>query len=82
MKRCCDSSGSWCASIRRSCSHGPSHVVCGSYVAALAARYTSSATRCWHADDVYIGADLRGVLDILIEVLGLRGTHRHRGVTL
>ncbi|MGF6093964.1 PLP-dependent aminotransferase family protein [Pseudomonas sp. 18175] len=41
--------------------------------AALAARYTSSPTRCWHADDVYIGADLRGVLDILIEVLGLRG---------
>lgn len=42
--------------------------------AALAARYTSSPTRCWHADDVYIGADLRGVLDILVEVLGLRGT--------
>lgn len=42
--------------------------------AALAARYTSSPTRCWHADDVYIGADLRGVLDILIEVLGLRGS--------
>ncbi|KAB0512884.1 PLP-dependent aminotransferase family protein [Pseudomonas extremorientalis] len=42
--------------------------------AALAARYTSSPTRCWHADDIYIGADLRGVLDILIEVLGLRGT--------
>ncbi|PIB66813.1 PLP-dependent aminotransferase family protein [Pseudomonas sp. 2822-17] len=42
--------------------------------AALAARYTSSPTHCWHADDVYIGADLRGVLDILIEVLGLRGT--------
>ncbi|MGE1155220.1 PLP-dependent aminotransferase family protein [Pseudomonas kitaguniensis] len=41
--------------------------------AALAARYTSSPTRCWHADDVYIGADLQGVLDILIEVLGLRG---------
>lgn len=41
--------------------------------AALAARYTSSPTRCWHADDVYVGADLRGVLDILIEVLGLRG---------
>jgi len=40
----------------------------------LAARYTSSPTRCWQADDVYIGADLRGVLDILIEVLGLRGT--------
>ncbi|MDB1111121.1 DNA-binding transcriptional regulator, MocR family, contains an aminotransferase domain [Pseudomonas extremaustralis] len=42
--------------------------------AALAARYTSSPTRCWHADDVYIGADLRGVLEILVEVLGLRGT--------
>lgn len=42
--------------------------------AALAARYTSSPTHCWQADDVYIGADLRGVLDILIEVLGLRGT--------
>ncbi len=42
--------------------------------AALAARYTTSPTRCWHADDVYIGADLRGVLDILIDVLGLRGT--------
>lgn len=42
--------------------------------AALAARYTSSPTRCWHADDVYLGADLRGVLDILIDVLGLRGT--------
>ena len=42
--------------------------------AALAARYTSSPSRCWHADDVYIGADLRGVLDILIEVLGLRGS--------
>lgn len=42
--------------------------------AALAARYTSSPTYCWQADDVYIGADLRGVLDILIEVLGLRGS--------
>ena len=42
--------------------------------AVLAARYTSSPTHCWHADDVYIGADLRGVLDILFEVLGLRGT--------
>ncbi|MCP1506550.1 DNA-binding transcriptional MocR family regulator [Pseudomonas marginalis] len=40
---------------------------------ALAARYTSSPTRCWQADDVYIGADLRGVLEILIDVLGLRG---------
>ncbi|MFC6336611.1 aminotransferase class I/II-fold pyridoxal phosphate-dependent enzyme [Pseudomonas sp. CCM 7891] len=41
--------------------------------AALAARYTSSPTRCWQADDVYIGADLRGVLEILIEVLDLKG---------
>ena len=40
---------------------------------ALAARYTSSPVRCWHADDVYIGADLRGVLEILITVLGLKG---------
>lgn len=42
--------------------------------AALAARYTSSPTRCWQADEVYIGADLRGVLEILIDVLGLKGT--------
>lgn len=41
--------------------------------ATLAARYTSSPARCWHADDVYIGADLRGVLEILITVLELRG---------
>ncbi|CAH0137026.1 PLP-dependent aminotransferase family protein [Pseudomonas brassicacearum] len=41
--------------------------------AALAARYTSSPARCWNADDVYIGADLRGVLEILIAVLALRG---------
>ncbi|WP_350600629.1 PLP-dependent aminotransferase family protein [Pseudomonas sp. 65/3-MNA-CIBAN-0223] len=40
--------------------------------AALAARYTTSPQRCWHAEDVYIGADLRGVLEILIEVLSLR----------
>lgn len=39
----------------------------------LAARYTSSMTNCWHADDVYVGADLRGVLEILISVLELRG---------
>ena len=40
--------------------------------AALAARYTSSPARCWNADDVYIGADLRGVLEILIAVLALK----------
>ncbi|MBV4485037.1 PLP-dependent aminotransferase family protein [Pseudomonas sp. SWRI153] len=39
---------------------------------ALAARYTCSTADCWHADDVYIGADLRGVLEILISVLELR----------
>lgn len=39
---------------------------------ALAARYTTSPVRCWHADDVYIGADLRGVLEILIAVLCLK----------
>ncbi|EJM48661.1 transcriptional regulator with HTH domain and aminotransferase domain [Pseudomonas sp. GM33] len=39
---------------------------------ALAARYTTSPMRYWHADDVYIGADLRGVLEILIAVLGLK----------
>jgi DNA-binding transcriptional MocR family regulator len=39
---------------------------------ALAARYTTSPVRCWHANDVYIGADLRGVLEILIAVLGLK----------
>ncbi|MFY0727391.1 PLP-dependent aminotransferase family protein [Pseudomonas sp. NFX15] len=39
---------------------------------ALAARYTTSPMRYWHADDVYIGADLRGVLEILITVLGLK----------
>lgn len=38
----------------------------------LAARYTTSSTHCWHADDVYIGADLRAVLEILIAVLELR----------
>lgn len=40
---------------------------------ALAARYTTSPMRCWHADDVYIGADLRGVLEILISALDLKG---------
>ncbi len=39
---------------------------------ALAARYTSSTEHFWHADDIYIGADLRGVLEILISVLELR----------
>ncbi|MBI6635644.1 PLP-dependent aminotransferase family protein [Pseudomonas paralactis] len=42
--------------------------------AALAARYTSSPSHCWQADEVYIGADLQGVLEILIDALGLKGT--------
>jgi DNA-binding transcriptional MocR family regulator len=42
--------------------------------AALAARYTSSPTHCWQADEVYIGADVRGVLEILIDALDLKGT--------
>ena len=52
----------------------PSSQPCGELElrTALAARYTSSPVRCWHADDVYIGADLRGVLEILIAVLGLK----------
>ena len=52
----------------------PSSQPCGELElrTALAARYTTSPTRCWHADDVYIGADLRGVLEILIVVLGLK----------
>lgn len=39
---------------------------------AVAARYTTTPVRCWHADDVYIGADLRGVLEILIAVWCLK----------
>ncbi|WP_025109617.1 PLP-dependent aminotransferase family protein [Pseudomonas sp. H1h] len=38
----------------------------------LAARYTTSPSQCWHAEDVYIGADLRGVLEILVAVLQLK----------
>ncbi|SEI20117.1 DNA-binding transcriptional regulator, MocR family, contains an aminotransferase domain [Pseudomonas asplenii] len=42
--------------------------------AALAVRYTTSAQRYWHADDVYIGADLRGVLETLMAALSLKHT--------
>ncbi|MGH8389422.1 MAG: PLP-dependent aminotransferase family protein [Pseudomonas sp.] len=41
---------------------------------ALAARYTTSPVRCWNAEDVYIGADLRGVLEILVDALELKDT--------
>ncbi|MGY2223012.1 aminotransferase-like domain-containing protein [Pseudomonas gingeri] len=39
---------------------------------ALAVRYTTSAQRYWHADDVYIGADLRSVLETLMAALSLK----------
>lgn len=42
--------------------------------AALAVRYTSSPQRYWHADDVYIGADLRSVLETLLAALALEGS--------
>jgi DNA-binding transcriptional MocR family regulator len=41
--------------------------------AALAARYTRSAQRYWCADDVYIGVDVRAVLEIMLHALELRG---------
>ncbi|WP_277961192.1 aminotransferase-like domain-containing protein [Pseudomonas sp. RIT-To-2] len=40
---------------------------------ALAGRYTQSGAHQWHADHVYLGSDLRGVLDITFEALGLAG---------
>ena len=39
----------------------------------LAARYTSSPQRFWCAEDVYVGADLRAVLEILFTVMCLKG---------
>lgn len=39
----------------------------------LAARYTTCAHHCWHPDNVYVGADLRGVLKVVLDALGLRG---------
>ncbi|WP_225920181.1 PLP-dependent aminotransferase family protein [Pseudomonas vanderleydeniana] len=42
--------------------------------AALAVRYTTSARRYWHADDVYIGADVRSVLETLMAALSLKHT--------
>jgi DNA-binding transcriptional MocR family regulator len=40
---------------------------------ALAARYTVSTQRCWLPENVYIGADLCGMLSIVLEALQLRG---------
>lgn len=39
----------------------------------LAARYTSSPQRFWCAEDVYVGPDLRAVLEVLLAVMRLRG---------
>lgn len=39
---------------------------------ALAGRYTTSPQRSWHADHVYLGADLRAVLETLIAALSLK----------
>ncbi|NBA98310.1 PLP-dependent aminotransferase family protein [Pseudomonas sp. R5(2019)] len=41
---------------------------------ALAARYTCSAERHWCADDVYIGADVRAVLETLCAAMELAGS--------
>lgn len=41
---------------------------------ALAARYTVSTRRCWLPENVYVGADLCGMLSIVLEALQLRGT--------
>ncbi|MFJ4143034.1 PLP-dependent aminotransferase family protein [Pseudomonas sp. NPDC089734] len=42
--------------------------------AALAARYTRDAQRCWHPENVYVGSDMQGVLMAIIDVLQLRDT--------
>lgn len=39
---------------------------------ALAAHYTSSAERCWHPDNVFIGPDKTGVLKTVLKALQLR----------
>lgn len=39
----------------------------------LAARYTRCTQHYWHPDNVYVGADLRGVLKIVLDALALRG---------
>jgi DNA-binding transcriptional MocR family regulator len=40
---------------------------------AVADRYTSCAMHSWCSDNVYIGADLRGILKIVLNALALRG---------
>ncbi|MNC25223.1 putative HTH-type transcriptional regulator YjiR [compost metagenome] len=42
--------------------------------AALAARYTRSAQHYWCADDVYVGVDIRAVLEVMFNALELRGS--------
>ncbi|WP_264309468.1 PLP-dependent aminotransferase family protein [Pseudomonas putida] len=39
----------------------------------LAGRYTRSAQRCWQAEHVFIGSDLRSVLELSLRALDLEG---------
>ncbi|KQQ55533.1 GntR family transcriptional regulator [Pseudomonas sp. Leaf127] len=41
---------------------------------ALAARYTHDAQDCWHAEQVYIGPDLLGMLKAVVHTLRLAGS--------
>lgn len=41
---------------------------------ALAARYTRDAKDCWHAEQVYIGPDLLGMLKAVVHTLRLAGS--------
>lgn len=41
---------------------------------ALAARYTRDAQDCWHAEQVYIGPDLLGMLKAVVQTLRLAGS--------
>lgn len=41
---------------------------------ALAAHYTTSAERCWHSDNVFIGPDKTSILKTVLKALQLRGS--------
>lgn len=41
---------------------------------ALAARYTRDTRDCWHAEQVFIGPDLLGMLKVVVQVLQLAGS--------
>jgi len=40
---------------------------------ALAHRYTHSAHQCWQAEHVFVGSDLRSILELSLRALGLEG---------